>query len=39
MKETWPEDDRFIPVDYAKDYAVLRTIREGSENVAKLLGE
>ncbi|MDY5931456.1 MAG: phosphate/phosphite/phosphonate ABC transporter substrate-binding protein [Candidatus Ornithospirochaeta sp.] len=39
MQQTWPEDDRFIPVDYAKDYAVLRTIREGSEKVAEILGE
>lgn len=39
LKETWPEDDRFIPVDYAKDYAVLRAIREGSAKVAELLGE
>ena len=39
MQETWPENDRFIPVDYAKDYAVLRDIREGSEKVAELLGE
>ena len=39
MQETWPENDRFIPVDYAKDYAVLRDIREGSAKVAELLGE
>jgi len=39
LKDTWPENDRFIPVDYAKDYALLREIREGSKKVAELLGE
>jgi phosphonate transport system substrate-binding protein len=39
MKETWPENDRFIPVNYEKDYAITRAIRAGSEEVAKLLGE
>lgn len=39
LEKTWPEDDRFITVDYAKDYALLREIREGSKKVAELLGE
>lgn len=39
MKETWPENDRFITVNYEKDYAITRAIRTGSEEVAKLLGE
>lgn len=39
MKETWPENDRFIPVDYKRDYAITRAIRAGSEDVARLLGE
>ena len=39
LKETWPEDDRFIAVDYVKDFKILRDIREGSQKVAELLGE
>ena len=39
LKESWPEDDRFIKIDYDSDYEVLRTIRAGSEAVAKLLNE
>lgn len=39
LYESWPEDDSFIPIDYAKDYEVLRVIRDGSAAVAELLGE
>lgn len=39
MKETWPENNQFIPVNYEKDYAITRAIRTGSEEVAALLGE
>lgn len=39
LHESWPEDDSFIDIDYAKDYEVLRVIRDGSSAVAELLGE
>jgi phosphonate transport system substrate-binding protein len=39
LKKNWPENDRFIPISYAKDYAILRAIRSGSEAVEKLLGK
>ncbi len=39
LKESWPEDDRFIPIDYAKDYEILRIVRNGSQKVAEILGE
>lgn len=39
LHESWPEDDSFIAIDYAKDYEVLRVIRDGSAAVAEILGE
>lgn len=39
LYESWPEDDSFIAIDYAKDYEVLRVIRDGSAAVAEILGE
>lgn len=36
--EQWPDNDRFIPVDYVKAYEVLRKIRQGSAKVAELAG-
>ncbi len=39
LKENWPENDSFIPVDYASDYEITRAIRKGSKEVATLLGE
>lgn len=39
LKENWPENDAFIPVDYASDYEITRAIRKGSKEVATLLGE
>ncbi len=39
LKENWPENDSFIPVDYASDYEITRAIRKGSAEVAKILGE
>ncbi len=35
----WEERDRFIAIDYEEHWAVLRTIRAGSDAVAELLGE
>ncbi len=39
LDEQWPEEDRFVEVDYREDWEVQRTIRSGSEAVADLLGE
>ena len=39
LTEQWPEEDRFVEVDYAEDWEVQRVIRSGSEAVADILGE
>lgn len=36
--ETW-EEDRFVEIDYQRDWEIQRIIRRGSELVADLLGE
>ena len=37
--EQWPDDNRFIPVDYVKAYEVLRKISAGSAKVAEIAGD
>jgi phosphonate transport system substrate-binding protein len=39
LLEDYKPQDRFIPANYKKDYEVLRIIRNGSENVSKVMGE
>ena len=38
LKEQW-EEDRFVEIDYKRDWEVQRVIRSGSAAVAELLGE
>lgn len=38
LDEQW-EEDRFVEIDYQRDWEIQRTIRRGSERVAELLGE
>lgn len=38
LKEQW-EEDRFVEIDYQRDWEVQRVIRSGSAAVAELLGE
>lgn len=35
----WEEEDRFVEINYARDWEIMRTIRSGSAKVAELLGE
>lgn len=39
LQGEWEERDRFIPIDFERNWAVLRTIRRGSDAVAEILGE
>lgn len=39
LNAQWEEEDRFVEVNYAQDWEIMRTIRTGSATVAELLGE
>ncbi|POQ98927.1 phosphonate ABC transporter substrate-binding protein [Alkalispirochaeta sphaeroplastigenens] len=35
----WEQEDRFVEIDYERDWEVQRVIRRGSKSVAEILGE
>lgn len=37
--EQWEVEDRFVEIDYKRDWEIMRTIKSGSETVADLLDE
>lgn len=39
LMEQWEVEDRFVEIDYKRDWEIMRTIKSGSETVAELLGE
>lgn len=39
LTKQWEHEDRFVEIDYERDWEVQRVIRQGSATVAEILGE
>jgi phosphonate transport system substrate-binding protein len=39
LDQEWEAEDRFLEVDYVRDFEVMRIVRSGSNTVAEILGD